>query len=127
MIVVIQDKELIQKISKMNARVMDADVDPFYGAPTLLVVFSDTERPTYRDDGALVMGNLLNAAHAVGVDSCFIYRAREVFGSDEGRALMNEWGVPKSYEGIGNCVLGYGALGGIKEAAPRKENYVVRV
>lgn len=126
-IVVVQKPELVAKLSKMNAAIMGRDMDPFYGAPCVLVVLADTQRPTYLYDGALVMGNLMNAAQAVGVDSCYIFRAKEMFASDEGKALLREWGIPEHYEGIGNCVLGYRAPGGVKEAAPRKENYIVRV
>lgn len=124
-IVVLQDPEVIAEVSKLNAAVAGGAGDPFYGAPTVLVVLADRTIPTYRDDGALVMGNLMNAAHAVGVDSCFIYRAREVFDTEEGKALLKKWGVPENYEGIGNCILGYGDEGGIKEAAPRKKDYVI--
>ncbi len=126
-IIVIQDPEKIAQISKMNAAVMNSDKDPFYGAPTLLIVFADTSRPTYLYDGALVMGNLMNAAQAVGVASCYIFRAKEVFESEEGKALMKEWGIPVDYEGIGNCILGYPAERAIAPAAPRKENYIIRV
>ena len=126
MIVVVQKPELIEKISKMNAKVMGQDIDPFYGAPTVLIVLADTQRPTYLYDGALVMGNLMNAAQAVGVDSCYIFRAKEVFASEEGKALLKEWGIPEHYEGIGNCILGYRAEGGVKEAAPRKVDYIIR-
>ena len=122
-IVVVQKPELVAKLSKMNAAIMGRDMDPFYGAPCVLVVLADTQRPTYLYDGALVMGNLMNAAQAVGVDSCYIFRAKEMFASDEGKALLREWGIPEHYEGIGNCVLGYRAPGGVKEAAPRKGNY----
>ena len=124
-IVVVQKPELIEKISKMNAKVMGQDIDPFYGAPTVLIVLADTQRPTYLYDGALVMGNLMNAAQAVGVDSCYIFRAKEVFASEEGKALLKEWGIPEHYEGIGNCILGYRAEGGVKEAAPRKADYII--
>ena len=126
-IVVVQDPDKIAKIAKMNAAVMGADIDPFYGAPTLLIVFADTERVTYLYDGTLVMGNLMNAAQAVGVASCYIFRAKEVFQTEEGKAMMSEWGVPETYEGIGNCILGYPAEGAIAPAAPRKENYIIRV
>lgn len=125
-IVVVQKPELIEKISKMNAKVMGQDIDPFYGAPTVLIVLADTQRPTYLYDGALVMGNLMNAAQAVGVDSCYIFRAKEVFASEEGKALLKEWGIPEHYEGIGNCILGYRAEGGVKEVAPRKADYIIR-
>lgn len=126
-IVAVQDKETRDRLSRMNAAIMGSQGDPFYGAPTVLVVLADRSRRTYRDDGNMVIGNLLNAAHAVGVDSCYIYRAREVFDTEEGQALLKKWGVAGDYEGIGNVILGYGLPEGIKEAAPRKSGYVVRV
>ncbi|WP_371367723.1 hypothetical protein SRRS_15580 [Sporomusa rhizae] len=126
-IVAVQDKETIAKLSKMNAAVMGSKDDPFYGAPTVLVVLADKNRVTHLEDGTLVMGNLLNAAHAMGVDSCFIYRAKEVFETEEGKALLKQWGIEGDYVGIGNCILGYSAEGGVAPAAPRKSNYIVRV
>lgn len=126
-IVAIQDKETIAKLSKLNAAVMGGTSDPFYGAPTVVVVLAPKNIPTYLEDGALVMGNLLNAAHAVGVDSCYIYRAKEVFETKEGKDLLNKWGIKGDYVGIGNCILGYGDEGGVASAAPRKSDYIVRV
>lgn len=126
-IVVVQNRELIRKISRMNAAVMHADTDPFYGAPTLLIVFGNREIPTFVQDAALVMGNLMNAANALNVDSCYINRAKEVFESEEGRKLMKEWGISDQYVGVANCILGYRAEGGVKDAAPRKKDYIVRV
>lgn len=126
-IVAVQDKATRDKIAKMNAAVMGSENDPFYGAPTVLVVLADPAVRTYVHDGALVMGNLMNAAHAVGVDSCYIFRAREVFATDEGKEMLRAWGIPDHYEGIGNCILGYRDEGGVKEAAPRKANYIVKV
>ena len=76
-IVVVQKPELIAKLSKMNAAVMGSSNDPFYGAPTVLIVLADPEIGTYHEDGSLVMGNLMLAAHAVGVDSCWIHRAKD--------------------------------------------------
>lgn len=126
LIVVIQDKAVIEKLSKLNAVVMGTDIDPFYGAPTLLVVLADRSRPTFVEDGSLVMGNLMNAAHAVGVDSCWIHRAKEVFEGEEGRALLRQWGIPDTYAGIGNCILGYRDCD-YPEAKPRKADYIRRV
>lgn len=125
--VVIQNKELIRKISKMNAEVLgNSDNDPFYGAPTLIVVFADSSRTTYTEDGSLVIGNLMNAAYSVGVDSCWIHRAREVFLSEDGKALMKEWGISSNYIGIGNCILGYRNCE-YPDAKPRKDGYVIRL
>ena len=110
----------------MNAAVMGTNSDPFYGAPTVLIVLADPARPTCVEDGSLVMGNLMLAAHAVGVDSCWIHRAREEFESEEGKALLREWGIPENYIGVGHCILGYRDCA-YPDAKPRKENYIVRV
>ena len=126
LMVVTQDPELVAKLSRMNADVMGAKSDPFYGAPTVVIVFADSEQGTCVENGSLVMGNLMNAAHAVGVDSCWIHRAREVFDSEEGKAQKAEWGVPESYVGIGHCVLGYRS-GEYPEAKARKDGFVIRV
>lgn len=125
-IVAVTDKVTRDQLSAMNAKIMGTDTDPFYGAPVVLIVLADKARPTYLYDGSLVMGNLMNAAHAVGVDSCWIHRAREVFDSEEGKALKAEWGVPESYIGIGHCVLGYRS-GEYPEAKARKDGFVIRV
>lgn len=105
--VVVEDEELVAKLSKMNADAMNSSSDPFYGAKSLIIVFADTNAPTYLYDGALAMGNLMNAAHALGVDSCWIHRAKEVFETPEGKKMKKAWGLSDSYEGIGHCILGY--------------------
>mgnify|MGYP002767504099 FL=1 len=126
MIVVVQKPELLEKISRLNAAVMGSTGDPFYGAPTLLIVLADPQIPTYLYDGALVMGNLLNAAQAVGVNSCYIFRAKEVFEGPEGKELLKQWGLPERMVGVGNCILGYAAEDGIRPPLPRKPGYIVR-
>ncbi len=126
MMAVVQNPELVAKISKMNGEIMGTDTDPFYGAPTVIVVFSDTKCPTHVEDGSLVMGNLMNAAHAVGIDSCWIHRAKEVFETEEGKKLKKEWGIPEDYIGVGNCILGYRDCE-YPKAAPRKEDYIVKI
>ena len=126
-IVVVQDKDTIDTLRKMNAAIMgNPEADPFYGAPTVLIVLADKNRPTYLYDGSCVMDNLLNAAHAVGLGSCWIHRAKEEFQSDEGKALLKQWGVEGDYEGIGHCVLGYRA-DAVPAPAARKANYVYYV
>lgn len=124
--VVVQDPEMIVKLSKMNAAVMGVNSDPFYGAPTVVIVLADAERGTCVEDGSLVMGNLMNAAYSVGVDSCWIHRAREVFATEEGKALLKEWGIEGNYIGVGHCLLGYRDCE-LPQAKPRKENYIYRV
>lgn len=125
--VVIQDKATIEKLSRMNAAVMGREgIDPFFGAPTVIVVLADKTYNTYVEDGSLVMGNLMNAAFSLGVDSIWIHRAREEFESEEGKALLKQWGISGNYAGIGHCLLGYRA-GELPAPKPRKENYVYRV
>ena len=124
--VVVQDAETIAKLSKLNAAVMGVTSDPFYGAPTVIVVLADQSRGTCVEDGSLVMGNLMNAAHALGVGSCWIHRAKEEFESEEGQALLKKWGIEGDYEGIGHCVLGY-PKNPLPQAKPRKENFVYYV
>ncbi len=126
-IVAVQNKADRDELSRLNASVMGRDADPFYGAPTVVVVLVPASFPTGRDDGNMVIGNLLNAAHAVGVDSCYIYRAREVFEMPEGKALLKKWGIEGDYVGVGNVILGYGDEGGTREAAERKTGYIVKV
>ena len=127
LIVAVQNPETVAKIEKLNAAVIgNPDAHTFYGAPTVVVVFADSESPLGVSDANLVIGNMLNAAHAVGVDSCYIWRAAEVFDSEAGKALMKKWGVPEGMRGCGNVILGYGEPGGIREAIPRKADYIVR-
>lgn len=125
-IVVITNKAVRDRLSQLNAEVMGVTSDPFYGAPVILLVLADRSRPTYLYDGSLVMGNLMNAAHAVGLGSCWIHRAREVFASEEGKQLLAQWGIAGDYEGIGHVALGY-ALNEPAQAKPRKDNYTVWV
>lgn len=122
-IVAVTNQELRDRLSRMNADIMGQDTDPFYGVPVVLIVLADKNIPTYLYDGSLVMGNLLNAAHAVGLGSCWIHRAKEMFESDEGKALLKEWGIEGDYEGIGNCIIGYPAQGSPAPKA-RKTDYI---
>ena len=125
-IVAVQDEKTVQQLSRMNAAIMGAKSDPFYGAPTVLVVLAERSRGTYLLDGASVITTLLNAAHAVGLGSCWIHRAKEEFESEEGKALLKQWGIEGDFEGVGHVILGYPA-GEAPEPAPRKANYIVRV
>lgn len=127
LMVAVQSPEDIALMSKLNARVWGNEaVDPFYGAPTVVVVFADGENPNGVQDASLVMGNLMNAAHAAGLGSCWINRARETFALPEGKALLKKWGVSGSWVGVGNCILGY-ASEGAPTPKPRRENYIVKI
>ena len=125
-IVAVTNKELRDKLSAMNAKIMGVNSDPFYGAPVVLIVLADKNRPTYVYDGSLVMGNLMLEAEAQGIGSCWIHRAKEEFESEEGKEILKSLGIEGDYEGIGHCVLGY-ADGPAPKAAPRKDSYVYYV
>ena len=127
-IIAVTNKELRDKLSAMNAKIMGKpeDFDPFYNAPVVLVVLADKSRPTHVYDGSLVMGNLMLAAHSEGIGSCWIHRAKETFESEEVKNILKELGITGDYEGIGNCVLGY-ADGDEPKAHPIKDNYVYYV
>ena len=123
--VVVRDKETLDRLEKMNAAIMGTpNAKPFYGAPLAVIVLADRTVPTHFEDGCLVMGNLMNAAFSLGVDSCWIHRAREEFESAEGKEMLRAWGIEGDYVGIGHCILGYRATP-LSEAAPRKSDYVV--
>ena len=125
--VVVQDPETIAYLSKLNAEILGKpDSDPFYGAPTVVIVLADSNIRTWIQDGSLVMGNLMNAAWSLGVASCWINRAMETFDRPEGKALLKKWGLPETLRGVGNCILGY-ADGEIPTPKPRKADYIVRV
>jgi len=125
-IIVVENKEIRDKLSKMNAKIMGMDIDPFYGAPELLIVLANKEIPTYVYDGSLVMGNMMNAAADLGVASCWIHRAKEEFESEEGKAILKDLGIEGDYEGIGHLVLGYAAKPA-GDPAPRKADYIYKI
>ena len=127
LMVVVQDEETVRYMERLNAAVMGRpDARPFYGAPTVVVVLADGDNYNWLRDGSLVMGNLMNAAASLGVGSCWINRAMEVFDSEEGKALLRKWGIPETYRGIGNCILGY-PEGDIPAPKARKADYIRKV
>lgn len=127
-IIAVTNKELRDAMAEENRKIggWKEGFDPFYGAPVVLVVLADKDIPTYIYDGALVMGNLMNAAESLGVGSIWIHRAKEEFDSEFGKDLLKKLGIEGNYEGIGHCALGYAAEPS-KAAAPRKENYAYYV
>ena len=125
--VVVQDAETIAYMSRLNAQIQGKPgTDPFYGAPTVVVVLADGENPNWFADGSLVMGNLMNAAQSIDVGSCWINRAKELFDMPEGKELLKKWGLEEKYRGVGNCILGY-ADGHAPAPKPRKAGYIRRV
>lgn len=124
-IIAVTNKQLRDRISEMNRKIggWQEGFDPFYGAPAMLIVLADKNVPTAVYDGSLVIGNLMLAAHSLGIGSIWIHRAKEEFESEEGKAILAELGITGNQVGIGHCALGY-IDGEEPKAAPRKENWV---
>jgi len=123
-LIAVQDKETISKLSKINAEIFGRpEIDPFYGAPTVVVVLADADRVTRVEDGSLVLGNIMNAATSIGLGSCWIHRAKQTFEREDGKELLKNWGITGNYIGVGNCILGYPEES-YNEPVPRKSNYV---
>ena len=125
-LVAVRDRETRDLLSKLNAAVMGTDRDPFYGAPCVVVLADPEIYGGWVEDGALALGNMMNAAHALGLGSCWIHRARQVFDSPEGKELLKKWGMPEHLRGVGNCILGYPACAH-PNPAPRKEGRIVKI
>ena len=125
-IVAVQNEELRKQLASMNAHVMGVTSNPYYDAPTYVLVLVPADANNPIQDGSCVLENMMLAAHAIGLGSCWIHRAKETFESEEGKNILKELGITGDYEGIGNCVLGY-ADGDEPKAHPIKDNYVYYV
>lgn len=126
-IIVLTKPEDVAALERLNARALgNPAAHPFYGAPVVLAVLADRSVPTAVEDGSLVIGNMLLAAHSLGLGACWIHRARQEFESPEGKALLARWGVTGDYIGVGHCILGY-AASEPRAAAPRKCDFVTKV
>lgn len=124
--VVVQNADMLARLSSLNAQVMGTTRDPFYGAPTAVVVFEDKNCGTGHEDACMVMATLLNAAHAVGLGSCWINRGRQMFELPGGDEIKRAWGLGDNMVGLAVCILGYEAEGGTVAAKPRKADYIIR-
>jgi nitroreductase len=127
LIIVVQDKAVIEELVRMNAKIMGTSGNPYYGAPVIvLVLASPTIRKTYVEDGACVLQNMMLAAHAIGLGSCWIHREKEMFDTPEGKALLKKWGVSEEFVGVGSIALGYPDCE-LPAPAKRKDGYIVKV
>ncbi|GAB1251272.1 nitroreductase [Porphyromonas miyakawae] len=122
-IVVVTNRAERDRLSRLNMNLRGGESDPFYGAPVVIVVLADKSVPTYLYDGSVVMDNMLNAAHALGLATCWVHGADVMFESKEGKQILKQWGIGDNYVGIANCIVGY-AAGEIPQAAPRKADYI---
>ena len=124
-IIAVTNKEIRDALSEMNRQIggWDEGFDPFYGAPVVLIVLADKTWGTSFYDGTLVMGNLMLAAHSLGLGSCWIHRAKEEFESDYGKELLAKLGIEGDWAGIGHCILGY-PDGEVPAGTPRNDDRV---
>ena len=107
-LVVLRDQAVLAELERANAALMGSeDAAPFYGAPMAVLVLADGESLNCMKDGSLVMGNLMNAAASLGVGTCWVNRATEYFDLPEGKARLEQWGLPATLRGVGFCIMGY--------------------
>ena len=125
-IVAVQDPETVKKLDALNAKVLGADTHPYYGAPTIILIFETETCRTHELDGAAVCTNMLNAAYALGLGSCWIHRCKQMFEMEEGKALLKEWGLPETLTGVASIALGY-MDGDQPVPKPRREGYIVKI
>ncbi len=125
-IIAVKSADCRARLSKLNAAVMGRDVDPYYGAPVIVLVLADPSVNTWVEDGTCVLENLMLAAHSVGLATVWVHREREIFDSPEGKQLLREWGVDESLRGVGSVALGYAAAAP-QPASKRKDGYIVEV
>jgi len=125
-IICITNKEVRQTLSRLNARVLGTKLDPFYNAPIILAVLANKNINTCVEDGSLCIGNMLNAAHALGLGACWIHRAKEVFKMEEGAKILEDLHIEDEYVGIGHVALGYWDME-IPKPKERKSNYIYYV
>ena len=124
-IIAVKNRVLSDQIAEENRKIggWAEGVDPFYGAPVILIVLADLSIPTYCYDGSAVLTNMLNAAASLGLGSIWIHRAKQEFESEFGKNILKKLGIEGDYEGIGHCALGYEAKPAPKRAE-RKPDYV---
>ena len=126
-IIAVQNPENVAKVDALNAKVIGKEgVHPYYGAPTIILILETPECFTHELDGAAVCTNMVNAAYAVGLGSCWIYRCKQMFEMEEGKELLKEWGLPENLTGVASIALGYADCEQ-PVPKPRKEGYIVRV
>lgn len=122
-IVAVQQPDDLKQLAEMNAKVMGVTSNPYYNAPTYLLVFAPKDGANALQDGSCVLENMMLAAHALGLGTCWINRERQMFDTEEGRQLMKTWGLPEGLMGVGALAIGY-SDSGTHAAKPRKEGYV---
>ena len=125
-IVAVQSPQYRRAVMELNQKARGMEGDPYYGAPTIVLVLADSARGTCVEDASCVLCTMMEAAHAVGLASCWIHGEREMFQLPEGKALLREWGLPQDLRGVGSLALGY-AAGPLPQPKERKAGYIHKV
>jgi len=126
-IVAVQTPEYVAAVDALNAKVLNnPGAHPYYGAPTILLIFETEQCVTHELDGGAVCTNMLNAAYAAGLGSCWIHRCKQMFELPEGKELLRKWGLPETLVGVASIALGYADCAQ-PQPKPRKADYIVRV
>lgn len=124
LMIVVQDKDYYGQIVRMNAAVMNATSNPYYDAPTVILVLAPTDRTTYIEDASCVLDTMMLAAHSIGLASRWIHRERQMFETEEGKELMKKWGIPENFAGVGALALGYADCE-LPEPKERREGRII--
>ena len=124
-IIAVTNKELRDKIAEKNRQIggFPEGMDPFYGAPVILIVIADNTVTTPVYDGSISLANMMLMAHDLGLGSCWIHRAKEEFEDDFGKDILKDLGIEGEFVGVGHLALGY-ADTKLPPIPPRKENRV---
>ena len=144
-IVAVKDAAYREEIARLNAEVMGKDIDPYYGAPIVIIVLADGKANTFVEDGSCVLENMMIAAHALGLGSVWVHREREmiaahalglgsvwvhrereIFDGENGKTLLRKWGLPETLRGVGAIALGYPATD-LPKATARKADYIIKI
>ena len=125
-IVAVQSPKYRKAVEELNKKARGGEQDPYYGAPTVVLVLADSSRGTCVEDASCVLCTMMEAAHAVGLASCWIHGEHEMFQLPEGKALLREWGLPQDLRGVGSLALGY-AAGPLPQPKERKAGYIHKV
>lgn len=120
--IVVQSKERMQQLVQLAKTAEQVDHNPFYDAPTVILVFADATQLAPLEDGCNVLENMMLAAHAIGLGSCWIYAAKVLFSTEEGAAFQKELGLSETDQIVGSIAVGY-PDGAAPQPKPRKESF----
>lgn len=117
----------LENIARLNAAVKEATVKPgfdkyagmadqpgysinFKQAPVFIIAGVDSQASFCPpEDGALVLGNILLAAHALGLGACWVNQLGPICDEPGFRRLLTEFGLPQGYKIIGCAAIGHRA------------------